>query len=251
MTNANTTLKITLTTLIAQRELWEDGSCKKANAELYSILEECSTIYETLRANRKNVYAFNAFAEEHGVNFNKGTSLATKIVRMVFGKQSSRELAYARVIKVGFAEKAAQQTLTNFIIEHGGVENVRRTAANKVATTLSADDYREIAEQTFTGVKALTKFDISNYMLTDVNNETEYMVALVRCDNNGVGEVVCGSNKLTLVNSALAVIGKDINTLQNTYASKTALADKRQQAAESVKLFLNNIHNDTAGDTAA
>ena len=145
-TITKTQLNNTLNALIAQRELWQNGTYAKANAELCAILEKCGEIYAALKADKKNARAFNAIADELGVAFNKGTSLALKIVRIVFGAQTNREFAYARVIKVWFAERADEQTLTNFVIEHGGVENVRRKVGNTTASKLSAEDYKDIAE---------------------------------------------------------------------------------------------------------
>ena len=106
MTHFNTELADSITTLISQREVWENGLYKQANAELYSILEKCSIIYAELRNDKSNLNAFKAIANELGINFGKGTSLALKIVRIVFGRQSNREFAYARVIKIGFEQKA-------------------------------------------------------------------------------------------------------------------------------------------------
>jgi len=238
MTNITTKLNTTLTALIAQRVQWEDGNYKQANAELYAILEECCTIYTELCANKAQVKLFNAAADALGVSFNKGTSLALKIVRVVFGAQSNREFAYARVIKVGFEEKAAEQTLTNFIIEHGGIENVRRKVANKAATALTADDYKDIAENAFTGGFALATFGLESYMLNDEENDTDYIVALVHCDGAGNGSIVYGSNKRGLVSSALAVMGKEIDDLQKATASTDTLADIKVQKAANMKQFL-------------
>ena len=55
-------------------------------------------------------------------------------------------------------------------------------------------------------------------MLCDKDNETDYLVALVHCNGDGVGRVVCGSNKRSLVNNALAIMGKDIDDLQQEQA---------------------------------
>ena len=240
MTHFKTELADSITTLISQREVWENGLYKQANAELYSILEKCSIIYAELRNDKSNLNAFKAIADELGINFGKGTSLALKIVRIVFGQQSNREFAYARVIKIGFEQKAETQTLTNFIIEHGGIENVRRSVGNDSTKKLSPDDYREIAEETFIGATAITSFNIASYMLCDKDKETDYLVALVHCDGNGVGRVVCGSNKRSLVNNALAIMGKDIDDLQQEQASKVESKDKKQQTADNVKQFLTN-----------
>ena len=67
---------------------------------------KCSIIYAELRNDKSNLNAFKAIADELGINFGKGTSLALKMVRIVFGRQSNREFAYARVIKIGFEQKA-------------------------------------------------------------------------------------------------------------------------------------------------
>lgn len=235
-----TELNTTLNSLIKQREKWEYGAYKQANTELYAILEQCCAIYATLRADKANIRIFNALAEDLGINFNKGTSLALKIVRVVFAQQTPREFAYARVIKIGYDEKSSDQTLTNYIIERGGIENIRRSASKKVSAALSADDYRDIAENAFDGRYSLTTFSIEDYMLSDEENTTDYMVALVYCDGDGNGKVVYGSNKRTLVNTALSVIGKEIDDLQKKSASKKSIVDQKQQTADNVKRFVAN-----------
>ena len=226
-----------LTALIEQRKVWEDVAYKKANEELYAILEQCGAIYDLLKADKENARAFNAVAEAMGVKFTQGTSLALKIVRIVFGKEQNREQAYAKVIKVWYEKRDNAQTLTNFVIEHGGVENVRR---EKKATmnTLSAEDYRDIAADALSEKLAIAEFDVGNYMLSDKENETDYMVALVRYDTNGVGHVLYGSNKKVLVNTALAVIGKELDTLMKNTNSKQDAKDLRKQKAEDLKSFM-------------
>jgi len=239
-------LKATLNTLIAQREVWEDGVYKQANAELCAILEKCGEIYTALRGDKKNARAFNAIAEEQGVNFNKGTSLVLKIVRFVFGAQKGREFAYASVIKIWYEERAEGQTLTNFVIERGGIENVRRAAGKQATTTLSADEYKEIAEAAFAGGNALATFNLENYMFSDENNDTDYVVALVRSDGNGIGSVVAACNKRALVSNALAAMGKQIDELQEQEKHKNAQNDKRGKALANLQQFVAQQHNKAA-----
>jgi hypothetical protein len=236
--NFKTELNATLSTLITQRKLWEDGTYKQANADLYAILEKCGEIFTALREEKTKARAFNAIAEELGIAFNKGTSLALKIVRVVFGTQTNREFAYARVIKIWYDEKADEQTLTNYVIEQGGVENVRRNASNKTNAKLSTDDYRDIAASALTGEFALATINIEDYMLSDKENDTDYIVALVHCDSAGKGKIVYGSNKRGLVNNALAVIGKDIDDLQKQAASKETLDDIKVQKTADMKQFI-------------
>lgn len=236
-----TTLSATLQQLVAQREHWENGVYKQANAELYAILEQCAAIYAQLKEDKGYARTFNALAEELGIKFNKGTSLALKIVRVVFGQESNREHAYAKVLKVWFDERDEAQTLTNFVIEHGGVENVRRTASNKMANKLSADDYRDIAANALTGEYALGEFGLQDYMLSDSENNTDYMVALVHCDSNDNGRIVYGSNKRALVDNALAVMGKELDELQKRTDSKNTLDDVKQRKTADVKKFAARV----------
>lgn len=234
-------LSTTLTTLIAQREHWENGTYKQANAELYAILEQCAGIYAQLKDDKAKARAFNALSEELNIRFNKGTSLALKIVRVVFGQEKGREHAYASVLKLWYVERTEQQTLTNFVIERGGIENVRRNAASTKTNKLTADDYKDIAANALTGDFALATFSIENYMLNDDENDTDYMVALVHCDAKGTGRIVYGSNKRALVHNALAVIGKEIDEQQNKAESKETLAEAKQRKAINVQKFVERM----------
>lgn len=238
MTNFKIELNTTLATLTAQREAWENGSYKEANAELYAILEKCAGIYAQLKKDTANARIFNAVADELGIEFNKGTSLALKIVRVVFGQDRNREHAYARVLKLWFSESDEAQTLTNFVIEHGGIENVRRAASNKQANKLTADDYREIAANALTGEHAIATFGLQDYMLRDEENDTDYVVALVRCDGTGNGKIVFGSNKRALVFNALAVMGKELDELQKRTDSKDTLDALKQRKTLDMQQFV-------------
>lgn len=237
MANFKIELATTLNTLIAQRETWENGSYKKANDELYAILEQCGTIYAQARENDENARALTAVADEMGIAFTRGTSAAVKVVRIVFGKQGDREFAYARVLKVWFEERSGDQTVANFLIERGGVESVRR-ASKKKAPDLTPDDYRLIAAEALVEGKALSTLSISNGMITDDKNDTGYIVALVRNKNDGNGEVLYATNKASLVNAALAATGKELHELQLQEASKTAVTEKRDMTMDSVKQFI-------------
>lgn len=250
MANFKNELTTILNTLIAQRETWENGSYKQANDELYAILEQCGMIYDAARKEDANARALNAVAEELGIAFTKGTSAALKVVRIVFGKQGDREFAYARVLKVWFEERAAGQTVTNFLIERGGIESVRR-ASKKKTSPLSPDDYRDIAAAALVVGKVLTTLTISNTMITDDKNDTGYIVALVRNKNDGNGEVLYATNKASLVNAALAATGKELHELQQQEDSETAATEKRNATLDNVKQFIARQRANAENQSAA
>lgn len=232
-----TDLGKTIAKLVKQRETWENGSYKQSNNDLYAILEQCGTIYAAVREDDTNARALNAVAEELGVVFTKGTSAALKVVRIVFGKQGDREFAYARVLKVWFDERTDNQTVTNFLIGRGGIEEVRR-ASKKKASPLHTDDYREIAAAALVEGATLSTLSITNAMISDDKNDTGYIVALIRNMNDGSGAVLYATNKASLVNAALAATGKELHELQEHEDSETAATEKRDLTLDNVKKFI-------------
>lgn len=223
--------------LIQRRTVWEDGTYKQANQQLYSILEQCAVMYAECREDKATARSFLAVAEELGIAFNKGTSMALKIVRVVFGQERQREFAYSRVLKLWYAEHSEGQTLTNYVIEKGGLENVRRNEGKKATPALKNEDYRKIAATTMSETPALASFPVAEYMLRDEDNVSDYMVALVFRDANGTGKVVYGSNRSSLVDAALAVMGKEINELQLEHENTDLLDVARKQTADNIKNF--------------
>lgn len=238
MTTTKEKLFKTIDDLIQRRIVWEDGAYKQANLQLYAILEDCAANYAACRDDKATARSFNAVAEELGIKFNKGTSMALKIVRIVFGKEREREFAYARVLKLWYDECSEGQTLTNYVIEKGGIENVRRYAGKKAMPALDSEDYRKIAAETMAETPALTSFPVAKYMLRDDENTTDYMVALVHCDAaNGIGKVLYSSNRRSLVDAALAVMGKEINELQQEDEVTDLRDAQRKQTERNIKKF--------------
>ena len=85
-------------------------------------------------------------------------------------------------------------------------------------------------------------------MLSDSENDTDYVVALVHCDGTGNGKIVYGSNKRALVDNALAVMGKELDDLQTKTDSKDTLDDVKQRKTADVKQFAARV---LASKTAA
>ncbi|WP_147298867.1 hypothetical protein [Rhodosalinus sediminis] len=232
------TLRNTLEELHAQRSAWEEGTYKRSNDELYAILEECGRIFAELRESKARARVFNAAIDEMGVTFNTRTSMALKIVRVVFGQQTRREYAYANVLKVWFNEADDRQTVRNFLIERGGIENVRRTSNRNSTQKLKTEDYRSFATDTLQAAAGFGTFSLQDSMLHDENNDTDYAVALVRCDSNGNGSVVYSSNKHTLVKNALAVIGKELDERARSASSKENLEEEKKRRQENINAFV-------------
>ena len=244
--NYKTQLSSTLNSLISRRETWESGVYKQANAELYEILTKCGEVYAELKEDTPSLRAFKALVDDQGIQFNRGTSLALKIVRLVFGAQTNREFAYARVIKLWFDQREDGQSLSSFVIEQGGVENVRRRAGSASAHKLTPDDYREIATDVFSQGKEISSFPLNDSMLVDEDNDTDFMVVLVHNSGQGIGRVVAGTNKRSLVNSALAVMGKQVHSQEKQEQSLLDHRSHKQAVASNIQRFLADQHRELA-----
>ncbi|XDZ64982.1 hypothetical protein AB8880_08590 [Alphaproteobacteria bacterium LSUCC0684] len=91
--------------LKTKRETWENGTYKASNEELYVLLDECVDLFKEVRAHRSLVKKLNLILEEREIMMRSNTSLATKIVRLIFGDCGKRAYTYARVLTVAAEQK--------------------------------------------------------------------------------------------------------------------------------------------------
>ena len=71
--------------LASKRKTWEEGTYKASTVELCLLLEECYAIFEEARANKTLAKRIRTLVEERKLTVQENTSLATRIVRLVFG----------------------------------------------------------------------------------------------------------------------------------------------------------------------
>ena len=95
-----TTLADRIDALEDARKNWETGTYAAANTELYSLLDRCYALYVELRSERKLIKPLNALLAARNLKPQANTSLATKIVRLVFGDCGKR--AYSNRLPFSF-----------------------------------------------------------------------------------------------------------------------------------------------------
>lgn len=200
--------------LSSKRETWENGAFKKSNEELYALLSECLDFYEELRGKKTKCRALNVFLKDNSIKFNEGSSLETRIVRAVFNSSfQKRAYGYARVIKVASEEKKQSETMSDFITSRGGIEEIRRT--NRKGETPAEVRKQNIryAKEVFEQRKPLVKpFSNSESQIEiDEGAEHNLFVGLMRLEDNGNYSLVYETAASSVVNSALAQAGKDVN----------------------------------------
>ena len=125
------TLELTLEQIAEARAVWEEGTLKSANNELYAILERCFAVFTEMKEDTAKRRVLNALLTDRSMKPRSNTSLGLKVIRFVFGKEGNREQAYARVLGIAYDLKSADQSLTAYIEQCGGVEEVRRVSKIK------------------------------------------------------------------------------------------------------------------------
>lgn len=194
--------------LVAARETWENGTNKASNEELCTLLERCTTLLLEVQADRSLVLKIGKQLEERGLKDRANTSLATKIVRIVFGNCGKRAFTYAKVITVAAAEKRENESMLAFVQGHGGIEEISR-GDSKGKSKIAKDDNITFAVKTLNLSKPLIPaFDMVDALRPHTESAFSFSLAVIRRDANGKASVVFGINNKALVNSALAHAGK-------------------------------------------
>ncbi len=121
-----------LDSLVVKRKQWEATDYKKANEGLYSLLASCLDVFnskfviasdedkKTLRSELK------ARLTADGVRVQRNTTTLTMFVRFVFGSDRKRAHGYTYVLKAAISYEIAAANLPSWIVEQGGIEEVKR-----------------------------------------------------------------------------------------------------------------------------
>ena len=226
--------------LIDARMTWENGAFKASNDELYRLLERCTALLKEVQNERKLVLRIGKMLEERGIEVRQNTSLAVKIIRLIFGtKCGKRAFTYAKVISVAASEKHESETMRTFVANHGGIEEVSRSSSNK-GTGFTRDENVRYAINKLTMAKPIIpEFDMVKLLQPHKESEHSYSLALVRRDVNGKGTAVFGISNRTLVSSALNYAAKQLRPKAETQleeSKKQTRMSRRRQLVGNAKL---------------
>lgn len=223
---------------------WEEGSYKKSNDELYSILDRCLVLYQQVRdmqeGKLKAIKSINAILVSRGMKVQNNTSLVTKIVRYVFGDCGKRAFAYARVILAADANKPENQSLHAYIAAAGGIEEIRKSSKLGAEPKPSRKELIESAEERLETAPAL----ISGIKLIDElqpNSDTgqELLAVLMRKEPDGTASIVYGCTSATIIGSLLAASERDAT-------AKAAVANDETAPGKAADARANVIAEEAA-----
>jgi hypothetical protein len=164
------------------------------------------------------------------------------VIRYVFGKQGRREEVYARVIAIAHDMKDPDQSLISYLQECGGVEEVRRVPKKQNASLMTKDDYKKLA---LTGLQevqvGVTTFNLPSFIQPNTDYEEDYAVALVRCNADGTGTVVYGSNEAGVIDAVLISSGKDLDQRAQDSKSQEDAGDLAARRTRDVREFASKM----------
>ena len=118
--------------LVSKRQQWEATDYKKANDGLYSLLASCLDVFSSkfVTADDNDKKALRAELSARltagGVRVQRNTTTLTMFVRFVFGSDRKRAHGYTYVLKAALSYKVTAAGLPSWIVEQGGIEEVRR-----------------------------------------------------------------------------------------------------------------------------
>jgi hypothetical protein len=225
--------------LIASRKVWEDGTFKASNDELYKLLGQCLDFYIAIAKDSDMSKALNALLKLKGFTYTNGTSIALKVARLVFAdpaqpeKHKTRLQTYARVLTIAKSEKQTADTLSTFIIEQGGIDEIRRSSNSTSPKVEKAKKFRDNAEYLYSTneQKPLCKLPALPQELRPAEGE-RYSIALVRDNGDDTGSIVFGTGNKSVLDQVLRIAGKHIDDQivnERQKQEEDAKADRQEQ----------------------
>ena len=237
-TNYKVQLEKTLDQISAARAAWEEGTLKASNDELYAILERCFAVFAEMKDDTAKRRSLNSLLTDRAMKPRTSTSLGLKVIRYVFGKEGNREMAYARLLSIAFDLKPAEQSLTSYIQECGGVEEVRRLPKVKDGKTMTSDDYKQIAVAGLNMARIpVASFDLPEFIQPNSEYDEDYVVGLIRCNPNGTGDLLFGNNDAKVIDTVLIASGKYLDQKAQDDQKGLEAADVAKRRTEDVKTF--------------
>jgi hypothetical protein len=243
-------LKTTLDSIANERRHWEEGTLKAANGELYAILERCYKIYADLKDDTAKRRILNALLVDLGMKPKTSTGLALKVIRYVFGKEGSREQAYARVITIIYELKPADQGFVSYIEERGGIEEIRRENRIKSTTAMTPDDYRKLAIEALRVASVpVASFKLPSFIQPNKDYDEDYVVGLIRCNTDGTGDLVFGNSDARVIDVVLAASGRDLDQKAQDSIKELEHGDIAKRRAADVAAFAPRLFSQVKGST--
>ncbi len=183
-----------LDSLVTKRKQWEATDYKKANEGLYSLLASCLDVFnskfviasdedkKTLRLELK------ARLTADGVRVQRNTTTLTMFVRFVFGSDRKRAHGYTYVLKAAISHDVAAANLPGWIVEQGGIEEVKRRMIVSEEALQRQADLAAAQAQVKAGIEQAAVNPLAKLPMSGVTGE--YALLLAKPEPDGMLSIV-------------------------------------------------------------
>lgn len=180
--------------LVVQRKQWEATDYKKANEGLYSLLASCLDVFKSKFVNaddnnKKTLRGeLSARLKADGVRVQRNTTTLTMFVRFVFGSDRKRAHGYTYVLKAAISHEVAVANLPSWIVEQGGIEEVRRQMIVSEEAKQRKADLANAQTQVKAGIEQAEVTPLAQVRLSGVSGE--YALLLAKPSPDGTVSIV-------------------------------------------------------------
>jgi len=124
--------------LIAERKSWQANEYAQSNQRLYQLLQSCYVLYKEIAGVSAEKLAikraFLGHCVDLGYKFKDSTHLMYKVVACVFSEANKRRVSsYAKALRIANEKRIGSIDVPKFLIDAGGIEEVRRDTKSKVS----------------------------------------------------------------------------------------------------------------------
>jgi choline dehydrogenase-like flavoprotein len=228
--------------MIENRIKWQNGTYAASNAELYAILGNCLELFNKAKDAKTGLAkAITEQLEERGIGYNSSTSLALKIIRLVFVGPNmeqtiaSRAFSYARVLKVASDAGQTGDTLETFITDNHGIDELRRANKEGLSEADKAKQNKDYAETVLSDANGIMQIEMRDE-LQPADGE-QFSLALIRKNTDGTGTIVFGTDKLVPIKTVLTMAGSQLKEqASQTEQAGVAKRNEEQRKANLISL---------------
>lgn len=170
--------------LVAKRKQWEATDYKKANEGLYSLLASCLDVFNSKFVNaddnnKKTLRGeLSARLKADGVRVQRNTTTLTMFVRFVFGSDRKRAHGYTYVLKAAISYDVPAANLPSWIVEQGGIEEVRRQMIVSEEAKQRKADLANAQTQVKAGIEQAVVTPLAQVRLSGVSGEYALLLAI-------------------------------------------------------------------------
>ena len=205
-------------------DFWNENSRETSRMDLYHVLVACYELYTMVK--RFRLYSdLTLELKNRNLTCRSGTSLPTRVVRLVFSKDDRGLARYAAVLKIAEQQAVKSEGFILWVIKNGGLDAVRKTfAKDKAKPTHSNTDLYAVALDHLNAATSVAT--VPNKLLANISIEPSdgFVVSIARVCSNGDYEIVGATSQSSIVRNAMTDWGRFIiNTEKtNTVKAKTA-----------------------------